>query len=62
MLVEPSSSQSKIIIQQFGELGIKQFKHCKTGAEALDIILNDTPDLVVSSNWKTLIQKFSGCW
>lgn len=49
VLVEPSSSQSKIIIQQFGKLGINQFKHCKTGAAALDTILDDAPDLVVSS-------------
>lgn len=49
VLVEPSSSQSKIVIQQFEELGIKQFKLCNTGAAALDTILDDTPDLVISS-------------
>ncbi|MDH5353371.1 MAG: response regulator [Gammaproteobacteria bacterium] len=49
VLVEPSSSQSKIIIQQFEELGISQYKHYKTGTSALDSIVDDIPDLVISA-------------
>lgn len=49
VLVEPSKSQSKIIIQQFEALGIHQYKHCKTGKSALDTIVDDIPDLVLSA-------------
>lgn len=49
VLVEPSTAQSKIILQQFEDLGISQFRHFRTGAEALDSIFNDVPDLVISS-------------
>ena len=49
VLVEPSTAQSKIVLQQFEDLGISQFRHFHTGAEALDSIFEDTPDLVISS-------------
>ncbi|MCP4188533.1 MAG: response regulator [Gammaproteobacteria bacterium] len=49
ILVEPSRSQSKIILQQFEELGIVQYKHVETGAAAQELIFDDVPDLVISS-------------
>jgi len=49
VLVEPSRAQSKIVIQQFNELGIGQFRHFDTGTAALEAIFQDTPDLVISS-------------
>ena len=49
VLVEPSTAQSKIVLQQFEDVGIHQFRHFHTGTEALDSIFDDTPDLVISS-------------
>jgi len=49
VLVEPSRSQSKIIIQQFEDLGIRQYRHLHTATEAIDLIFEDVPDLVISS-------------
>lgn len=49
VLIEPSTAQSKIVLQQFEELGISQFRHFCTGEEALDSIFEDIPDLVISS-------------
>lgn len=49
LLVEPSSAQKKIITQQFDELGIEQYRTADTGGEALDIIEDEQPDLVISS-------------
>lgn len=49
VLVEPSTAQSKIVLQQFEDLGISQFRHFRTGAEALDSIFEDIPDLVICS-------------
>ena len=49
VLVEPSLSQSKIVIRQFEELGIHQFVHLKTGEKAFESIINDVPDLVISA-------------
>ena len=49
VLVEPSTAQSKIVLQQFEDLGISQFRHFDTGTEALDSIFIDIPDLVISS-------------
>jgi two-component system chemotaxis response regulator CheY len=49
VLVEPSTAQSKLILQQFEDLGISQFRHFDTGTEALDSIFLDIPDLVISS-------------
>jgi two-component system chemotaxis response regulator CheY len=49
VLVEPSTSQSKIVLQQFEYLGISHFRHFRTGAEALDSIFEHIPDFVISS-------------
>jgi two-component system chemotaxis response regulator CheY len=49
VLVEPSRAQSKIIIKQFIELGIGQYKHFATGTAAIEAIYEDVPDLVISS-------------
>ena len=49
LLVEPSSAQNKIITQQFEELGIEHYLSAATGAEALGIIDDEQPDLVISS-------------
>lgn len=49
LLVEPSSAQKKIITQQFDELGIEQYLTADTGAEALAIIEDEQPDIVISS-------------
>ncbi|MCP4488204.1 MAG: response regulator [Gammaproteobacteria bacterium] len=49
VLVEPSRPQSKIVLQQFEELGISQYRHVETGADAQELIFEDTPDLVISS-------------
>lgn len=49
VLIEPSRAQSKIVIQQFKELGIKQYTHFETGAAALESIFEDVPDLVICS-------------
>ena len=47
LLVEPSTAQSKIIANQFEELGISQFVTVGTGEEALGVVDNEQPDLVV---------------
>ena len=49
LLVEPSSSQKKIVAQQLEELGISQYETVDTGQEALEIIDTEQPDLVISS-------------
>ena len=49
VLVEPSRSQSKIVIRQFQELGIRQYVLLQTGEEAFNSITNDVPDLVISA-------------
>lgn len=49
VLIEPSSSQSKIVIQQFEALGIGQYRYFENGTDALESIFNDVPDLVISS-------------
>ena len=49
LLIEPSSPQSKIIINQFEELGIGEYRHVSTGQEALDVIDSEQPDIVISS-------------
>lgn len=49
VLVEPSTLQSKIVLQHFEDLGIGLFRHFHTGSEALDSIFHDIPDLVISS-------------
>jgi len=49
LLVEPSSSQKKIVIQQLEELGISQYEAVDTGQKALAIIDTEQPDLVIST-------------
>lgn len=49
LLVEPSSSQSKIIIRQFDELGISSYEWLKTGTDALARANSTSPDLIVSA-------------
>lgn len=49
LLIEPSISQRKIILQQFEELGIEQYRSVDTGQQALDIIDSEHPDLVISA-------------
>lgn len=49
LLIEPSRSQRNIVINQFEDLGISQYQTVDTGHEALDIIENEQPDLVVSA-------------
>ena len=49
LLVEPSKAQQKIIMQQFDDLGISQYQTARTGNEALQVIEDDPPDLVISA-------------
>jgi two-component system, chemotaxis family, chemotaxis protein CheY len=49
LLVEPSSAQKKIITQQFDDLGIEHYITADTGAQALEIIEDEQPELVISS-------------
>ncbi len=49
LLVEPSSSQKKIILQQLEELGIEQVQSVDKGQQALEIIDSEQPDLVISA-------------
>ncbi len=49
LLVEPSSAQSKIIIKQFDVLGVVNYERVIKGADALELIGKDTPDLIISA-------------
>lgn len=49
LLIEPSVAQNHIVVRQLEELGIEQYETAQTGAEALDIIDSDPPDLVISA-------------
>ncbi len=49
VLIEPSPAQSKIVMRQFAELGITQYRHFTRAQEALASIFDDVPDLVISS-------------
>lgn len=49
LLVEPSTAQSKIIIKQFGELGIKNYELVGSGSDALNELKKSDPDLIISS-------------
>ena len=49
LLIEPSSSQRKIILQQFEDLGISQYETVDTGHQALEMIESEQPDLVISA-------------
>ena len=49
LLAESSSTQSKIIINQFADLGIKNFEVVKTGSDVLAALEKDIPDLVIAT-------------
>lgn len=49
LLVEPSSAQQKIINKYLGEIGISDRAWVRTGAEALDSMGKNSPDLVISA-------------
>jgi two-component system, chemotaxis family, chemotaxis protein CheY len=49
LLAEPSSTQSKIIIKQFAELGITKFDVVGNGHDVLAAVEKDTPDLVIAT-------------
>jgi two-component system chemotaxis response regulator CheY len=49
LLVEPSRSQRRILLQQFEDLGISQFETYDRGEEALVRIDTEQPDLVISA-------------
>lgn len=49
LLVEPSTTQSKYIIQHLEDAGVGAIKGVSTGNEALQSISIDKPDLVISS-------------
>jgi len=49
LLVEPSNAQSKIIIKQFDDLGVMNYKRVKKGADVLELIDKDKPDLIIST-------------
>ena len=49
VLEEPSTAESKIILQQFEDLGVCQFRRFLKGAETLDSIFNDMFNVVISS-------------
>lgn len=49
LLVEPSSSQKKIVISQLEELGISQYQSVDSGLQALEVVDNEQPDMVISA-------------
>ncbi len=49
LLVEPSNAQSKIIANQFKELGIDNYEWVSNGTEAVTKLRNSTPDLMISA-------------
>lgn len=49
LLVEPSSTQSKIIINNLADAGVEKVDAVSNGEQALDYLKNTQPDLIVSS-------------
>ena len=49
LLAESSSTQSKIIIKQFAELGITKFDVVESGSDVLSALKKNTPDLVIAT-------------
>lgn len=49
LLVEPSNSQRKIVINHLDELGISHYQSVDTGQQALEVVDNEQPDLVISA-------------
>ncbi len=58
LLVEPSRSQRRIVLQQFEDLGIQQYDTVDTGEEALVKIDTEQPDLVISA---LFLDDMTGC-
>ncbi|MEH6826389.1 MAG: response regulator [Motiliproteus sp.] len=48
-MVEPSKMQRHVIEKHLHGFGITSIKSCDTGAQALDIMAEDPPDLIISS-------------
>jgi len=48
-LVEPSAVQSRIIIALLGQLGVTQVRRCNTAAEALALLREALPSVVISA-------------
>jgi two-component system chemotaxis response regulator CheY len=48
-VVEPSPTQSRIISDELYASGVGNVTHCHSGAEALEVLLRESPDLVVSA-------------
>ena len=59
LLVEPSTVQSKFIIQHLEEAGVGSIQGVSTGQEALDAIAKDVPDLVISSSAQRTRETFA---
>jgi two-component system, chemotaxis family, chemotaxis protein CheY len=53
ILVESSTMQSKLIKQQLQQLGISSIGIAKNGQQALELMCQDMPDLVISSMYLT---------
>ena len=49
LLVEPSSTQQRIIINHLNGFGVMNIERVKTGREALDLMNKDKHDLVISA-------------
>lgn len=49
VLIEPSPTQQKFIVQQLEDAGTGDIKAFYTGGDALVAMQNDLPDLVISS-------------
>jgi len=49
LLAESSSTQSKIVIKQFAELGITNFEVVDSGSAVLTSLEKNTPDLVIAN-------------
>ena len=49
LLIEPSSTQLKVIIKQLNKEGVADIEGASSGASALKLLNNFSPDLVISS-------------
>jgi len=49
VVVEPSSTQRRIISEALQANEVTKLQHCESGAAALTMLAQDTPDLVISS-------------
>lgn len=53
LLIEPSSTQSKYLINMMHNAGINKVDICKTGVEALQFAQTNQPDLIISTMYFT---------